>query len=217
VSDQWHIVGTGDFNGDGKDDVLWRGNNGIVTDWLGQANGTFFSNNASVYNAAGLDWHIVGTGDFNGDGRDDVLWRNDGGTITNWLGGKDGGFVGNPNLYTNVAMSSHVVAIGDFNGDGRDDILWRNDNGTVTDWLGQANGGLALNANLNMAVGADWQASAIGDFNGDGRDDILWRHTSGTVTDWLGQKDGGFVGNGDNLYTPVGTDWHVQPQDHLWF
>jgi hypothetical protein len=197
--------------------VLWRGNNGIVTDWLGQADGTFVSSNASVFNPVGLEWHVVGTGDFNGDGRDDVLWRNDGGTITNWLGQPGGGFIGNASLYTTIPNSWHILGTGDFNGDGREDILLRNDNGSVTDWLGQPDGGFISNiANTNLAVGADWQFADIGDYNGDGRDDILWRHDSGTVTDWLGQRDGGFVGNGDNLYTPVGNDWHVQPQDSLW-
>jgi hypothetical protein len=216
VSDEWHIVGTGDFNGDGKDDVLWRGNNGIVTDWLGQSDGTFFSNNGSVFNPAGLDWHIVGTGDFNGDGRDDVLWRNDAGTIANWLGQPDGGFIGNPNFYATLSNDWQIVGVGDFNGDGGDDIALRHSDGTVTDWLGQVDGGLSSNiAHANSMVGLDWHVSGIGDYNGDGRDDILWRHISGTITDWLGQKDGGFVGNGDNLYTPVGTDWHVQPQDIL--
>ena len=38
-------------------------------------------------------WHIAGTGDFNGDGRDDILWRNDTGAVTNWLGQANGGFV----------------------------------------------------------------------------------------------------------------------------
>ena len=86
----------------------------------------------------------------------------------------------------------------------------------MTDWLGQANGSLVSNmANANLAVGGDWHVSSVGDYNGDGRDDILWRHDTGTVTDWLGQTDGGFVGNSDNLYTSVGLDWHVQPQDVL--
>jgi hypothetical protein len=30
-------------------------------------------------------WQIVGAGDFNGDGTDDILWRNNDGTVANWL------------------------------------------------------------------------------------------------------------------------------------
>jgi len=217
LSNDWNIVGTGDFNGDGRDDVLWRSESGVVTDWLGQANGTFSANSGSVNNPAGLDWHILGTGDFNGDGRDDVLWRNDGGTITTWLGQPDGGFIGNGSLYATVSNEWHVVGAGDFNGDGRDDILWRNDDGTVTDWLGQANGTFSINTGSAFnASGLDWNIVGIGDYNGDGRDDVLWRHDTGTVTDWLGQHDGGFVGNGQSLYHPVSNDWHVQPQDSFW-
>ncbi|HEX7826398.1 MAG TPA: hypothetical protein VF477_15965, partial [Mycobacterium sp.] len=33
--------------------------------------------------------------DFNGDGRDDLLWRSDGGQVSNWLGDANGGFVSN--------------------------------------------------------------------------------------------------------------------------
>jgi hypothetical protein len=29
-----------------------------------------------INNVTNPDWHIVGTGDYNGDGRADVLWRN---------------------------------------------------------------------------------------------------------------------------------------------
>jgi hypothetical protein len=41
---------------------------------------------------AGLDWHIAGIGDFNNDSRDDILWRNDNGDLTDWLGNANGGF-----------------------------------------------------------------------------------------------------------------------------
>ena len=51
----WTIEGVGDFNGDGKADILWRHSSGLVSIWL--MNGTSISgigNPASV----GSDWTI---------------------------------------------------------------------------------------------------------------------------------------------------------------
>ena len=99
----WHIAGTGDFKGDGRDDVLWRNDNGTVTNWMSQADGGFVDNGVNAYINGPASWHIAGTSDYNGDGRDDVLWRNDNGTVTEWLGQINGGFADNGvNAYINV-------------------------------------------------------------------------------------------------------------------
>jgi serralysin len=39
---------------------------------------------AATFVSPGSDWHIAGTGDFDGDGRADILWRNDNGTVAVW-------------------------------------------------------------------------------------------------------------------------------------
>src|SRR3979490_1858728 len=70
VPTTWTIVGTGDFNGDGKGDILWRDSSGNTAIW--------FMNGASVSSSAGLGnvpltWTIVGTADFDGDGKADIL------------------------------------------------------------------------------------------------------------------------------------------------
>ena len=109
-----------DFNGDGRSDVLWRNDDGTITDWLGQPGGGLNGN--PVYYSVPNSWHIAGTGDFNGDGRSDVLWRNDDGTVTEWLGQPNGALNGNP-VYYNVPNSWHIAGTGDFNGDGKSDIL----------------------------------------------------------------------------------------------
>jgi hypothetical protein len=219
VSTDWLVAGVGDFNGDGRDDILWRNSNGTLTDWLGTASGGYAPNAANALSTVATDWKIVATGDFNGDGRDDVMWRNADGRITNWLGTASGGFSDNvANAYNNVTLDWHVAGVGDFNGDGRDDILWRNSDGRVTDWLSTANGGYVPNsAHFYDSLPNSWQVAEVGDYNGDGRDDILWRNTDGRITDWLGQSDGSFHDNAANGLTSVATAWHPQPTHDLFF
>ena len=226
VPTSWHVVGTGDFNGDGKDDVLWRNDSGAFTEWLanGSGNGGFSSNDANAWNMVPTSWHVVGTGDFNGDGKDDVLWRNDNGSFTEWLANANGtgGLTSNDaSAFTNVPTSWHVAGTGDFNGDGKDDIIWRNDNGSFTEWLakGDGSGGFTSNdANAWNNVPSNWHVADVGDFNGDGKDDVTWRNDDGRFTQWLARSDGsgGFTSNDANAMTGVPGAWHVQSPDSFW-
>ena len=213
VPTSWQVIGTGDFNGDGRDDILWRDNTGATTNWLGQSSGAFSGNDTNFYTNVPTGWQVQGIGDFNGDGRDDILWRNPStGQTTDWLGQGNGSFAGNDaNALSTIAASWQVTGTGDFNGDGRSDILWRDNMGTLTTSLGQANGGLASNAaNFWTTIPTNWQVVGSGDFNGDGRDDILWRDNTGATTNWLGQVNGGFSGNDGNFYATVATSWQVE-------
>ncbi len=157
VPTSWHVAATGDFDGDGNDDILWRHDSGLITDWLGEDDGGFADNFANAAANVSTSWHIVGTGDFNGDGRDDILWQHDSGLITNWLGEADGGFAANGSVLAQAGAGWSVAATGNYNGDSYDDILWRNENGQVTNWLGSANGGFTSNhANFFASVDTSW-------------------------------------------------------------
>jgi hypothetical protein len=194
-----------DFNGDGRSDVLLRNIDGTVTDWLANDRGGFTPNAANALFGVPLDWHVIGTGDFNGDGRVDLLWHNNDGTVTDWLGQPNGGFVSNA-FYVTPNSSWHVIGTGDFNGDGHDDLLWQSTDGTITNWLGQADGGFVSNA-YYVRPDSSWHVTDTGDFNGDGISDLLWRNDDGTITDWLGQADGTFTSNA--FYATPDSSWHV--------
>ncbi len=58
VGTDWHVAGTGDFNRDGINDILWRNDNGAVKDWLGQANGGFVDNSAASNFNVPVSWHV---------------------------------------------------------------------------------------------------------------------------------------------------------------
>ena len=106
----WHVEGVGDFNGDGKDDILWRNDAGLTITWLGQDQRQLRRQLCQLRKerAAG-DWDVEAIGDYNGDGRDDVLWRHEDGLITDWLGTANGGFIDNyANVAMNVPISWHV-------------------------------------------------------------------------------------------------------------
>ena len=210
IGTAWHVAGTGDFDGDGRVDVLFQNSDGTVTDWLGRADGTFTGNAGKFSVSLGTVWHVIGTGDFNGDGRADVLFQNTDGTVTDWLGRQDGTFTGNAGKFSvNIGTAWHAVGTGDFNGDGRSDVLFQNDDGTITDWLGRADGTFTGNAaNLSVYLGSEWHVVATGDFNGDSATDVLLRSDSGAVNEWLGQSNGSFSTN-VLVSNNVPAAWHV--------
>jgi len=206
----WHVAGTGDFDGDGLVDVLFQNTDGTVTDWLGRPDGTFKGNAGTFSVNLGTAWHVAGTGDFNGDGRADVLFQNTDGTVTDWLGRSDGSFTGNAGTFSvNIGTAWHAVGTGDFNGDGRDDVLFQNTDGTITDWLGRPDGTFTGNAaTFSTNPGTNWHVVATGDFNGDSITDVLLRSDAGVVNEWLGQTNGTLAVN-TQVNNNVSSAWHV--------
>jgi hypothetical protein len=131
----WVVAGTGDFDGDGRSDIMWRHTvNGKNSLWLMDGT-TVLPGSGPLPQLTKLAWMVVGTGDFNGDGRSDLLWRH---TITGknslWL--LDGTTIlpGTGRLLTVSNQNWVVVGTRDFDGDARADIVWRN--------LGSGNNGL---------------------------------------------------------------------------
>lgn len=137
--------------------------------------------------------------DFNGDGKSDLLWRHDGGTLGAWLT-SGSAFVGGASAQLGTEWKLGDTA--DFNGDGLTDIIWRHDAGAFGVWTST---GSSFVGGAAGSLGTDWTLVAADDFDGDGRADILWRHTSGTFGVWNATNTG-FVGG---LTGGIGTDWQL--------
>ena len=82
ISLAWQVAGTGDFNGDGNDDILWRNDDGRARIW--QMDGTTIASDKIVVGGQSNAWDFASIGDYNNDGRDDVMWQNDSGSVLMW-------------------------------------------------------------------------------------------------------------------------------------
>jgi hypothetical protein len=142
----WRIVGTGDFDYDGRQDILWHNDSSnelqiwtmaatqivrrlTVTDELGR----------NIF--VGKPWEIVGTGDFNGDGRPDILWHNDSSNAMQVWTMNRNRITDRPNVRDQagnvifVGRPWRIAGTNDFNQDGWADILWNNEStGEIQVW-----------------------------------------------------------------------------------
>jgi len=159
-----------DFNSDGNLDLMAGGsgfNSGMVVVLLGNGNGTF---QAPRGFATTTTISALTTGDFNGDGRPDLVTASSNtNNVSVFLGNGDGTF----SLLRDIPVGRTPisVAVGDMNGDGFADIVTANSSsGNVSILLGTGRGG--FQAAFNFAVIDSPSSVTLGDFNNDGRLDV---------------------------------------------
>ena len=125
-------------------------------------------------------------GDFNGDCRSDILWRNTGNNVVyQWL--MNGTSIAAQGTPASPSSAWVIQGVGDFDGDGLSDILWWNNaTGQVYIWLMNGTSIASQNTPGSISPSSGWVVQGVGDFNGDGMSDILWRNSiTGEVYLWL--------------------------------
>ncbi len=167
------VAWSGDFNGDGKSDILW--DNGSNAPYLWEMNGSTAIGAAALgfspFAVVAPGYHIAGIGDFNGDGKSDILWASDsvnpGVPTMLWF---MNGLSASAALLPFAAPSTKAWT-GDFNGDGYSDILWDGQGGVSVIWEMKGTSVVGVGV-LGGIYG--YHIAGVGDFNGDGKSDILW-------------------------------------------
>jgi hypothetical protein len=185
---QQTAIAAGDFNGDGRDDV-------VVLD-LGNAASVFFANADGTLSAAGSDPvgaspQDVAVARLNGDAFLDIAVASQTGEeITILLNDGSGGFTAAPAVPHALPGSPDGVVAADFDGDGHNDLaIGTTGGGEVAFARNTGTGAGAFDAPVGL--GTDGQKVAAGDLNGDGRLDIAASRTlTGTVAIILREASG---------------------------
>jgi hypothetical protein len=201
---KWHAVETGHFDDDPATDILFQHDDGTVAIWL--MGGWQLPDGAIAASAAvanpGPDWKIVGTGDFNGDYKADILFRHTDGRLAEWR--MDGLKIAEGYVIGNLTEGMSVAGTGDFDDNGRDEILIRQADGTVSMWF--MNAGTVTGVSNVANPGKDVKVVGTGDYDGNGKADILLQHANGTVSEWL--MNGATIVGGGTVKT-LGTGWDI--------
>ncbi|NND70727.1 MAG: T9SS type A sorting domain-containing protein [Rhodothermales bacterium] len=177
-----------DFNRDGRMDFAVGNSTGnLVSVFTGDGTGGF--SKQDTY-ATGLGVRGLCTGDFNGDGWEDIVTANRAvGKVYLLMNSGDGTFEDAVQLEPGGSGESGC-AVADYSGDGIEDLFIGNlSSQTLTVMRGDGNGGF-LTVNTIDVNGDPWMLAA-GDLNGDGIPDIVSANSSGqNVSVTLMQEDG---------------------------
>ena len=189
---QWNVK-VGNMTGNaGKNSIVWHAAElGAVGVWT---DGT--DNWVAISGGFDKNWTMLGTGDFNGNGKDEILFLYNGSLYTTDI---DRNFVSLGN-----AAGWNVCAIGDFSADGKDDlILFHKETGSVMKY---ENGQSSQWSSLGQLDAGDWFIVGAGDYNGDGKDDLLVRQYS---TGMLGYYAGANLSKWTEMGRGVDMNWAV--------
>jgi hypothetical protein len=211
-------VGQSDMNQDHRADLMWQNvSDGKLATWY--LDGSNVRGTALLDLTAGdLNWRVVGTGDLDGDGITDLVWRHrTEGWLAVWFLGASAG----PTVRNTFFLSINQVAdlnwqikgVDDIDGDGKADLIWQHETeGWIAAWLMDgAQVRTTQFLSINRVPDTDWKIAGAGDVNGDGYADLVWQHqTGGWLAVWF-MRGITVVGTNFLSYNRI-TDlnWHIR-------
>ncbi|MCX4734245.1 FG-GAP-like repeat-containing protein [Streptomyces sp. NBC_01363] len=223
---------SGDFNGDGRDDIsVWYdyadGSDKLFT-FLAKPDGGF-ANPVASFSRPKDNWWVenmkFGTGDYNGDGRDDLAvfytYSDKSARLFTFLAKPDGGFADPVAGWESPSWGEgarSTVNSGDFNGDGRDDIsVWydyADGSDGISTFLAEADGTFKTRTvAATIPAGNLWREHmkvVAGDYNGDGRDDLgfMYGYDAGTIRMFtMTSKANGTFNGHTGSWSSTGSAW----------
>ena len=201
-----HVLGVGDFNGDGRADlVVADAANANPAILPGNGDGTFGAPRAV---AATTDVTFALSADLDGDNKSDLVVGAEGITVAVYPG--NGDFTFGPAATLPTGPSPHDGFIADLNGDGKSDLVVANHYAhNVTVLLNQgamqfAGADLPLTGNANDVTAAD--------VNGDGKTDLVVATSTGGDGDfWFGGGNAELLYGAGNGTFAAGPVYQVPP------
>ncbi|GGS86214.1 FG-GAP-like repeat-containing protein [Streptomyces chromofuscus] len=149
------LTSPGDITGDGRPDLIARkASTGELFLYKGTSTGKLSARVRIAANWSGYK-KIVGVGDFNGDGRGDLLAQDRSNALWRYDGNGSGSFKSRVKLASGWGSSYNVVVgVGDITGDGKADIVSRDTSGNL--WRNNGNGSGSFGPRTK--IGSGWQA-----------------------------------------------------------
>jgi hypothetical protein len=184
----------GDFNGDGRADLVHLCCEDYVHIWLSNGDGTFSVSTFRPWPGYAIQVGSWQVGDFSGDGKTDLLHFSPLGYVHQWSSNGAGGFnVSTFEAWPGYGVSSGSWKKGDLNADGKTDLVHLTGNDYVHTWFARGDGSFAVGtfrpwAGYNTGSGSWLEV----DLNGDGRTDLIHVSTHDYVHPWLSNGDGSF-------------------------
>jgi hypothetical protein len=197
--DGWKLVGGGNFDSNGRDQLLWR------NDATGQIGWWTLHYFFSLKNQGGREVHVYNVSatispllsapsgyvptiaDVNGDGYADIVWTNPSdNSVYVWINNQAGDFV--RHRIADHPAGFTLYGSGDLNGDGKTDLVWTNPAAHQMAWWVMNGFTVADQEVLNVTPG--YVMSSVADYDGDGLADILWVGKAGDMYEWQGTGSG---------------------------